>query len=484
MKYCPLLVLAGLLVGCASAPGPRTVVSEPRAPLAPTYDYPLPTPSWPLREGIPAPRILQERAPDTPWMGPPFLAAVPGSDAVAEVLPMGPPGFPLPGVLPSPVKITPASRSWTPVTQAKTPNLPVPMVSARTTAVPKSANKGPKEPTTTPVQPQPAAKPAVSSPATPAASASLLPSDKTTAGDFRWEDVNAVVGDAVTLHFDKTNWLYLDSPAQQKILGFQSINREKDSTTFQFRPQNPGQYTLEFQRQDLVNQSTEVRRVKLTVVAQGTRTSASGTVLAPQISTTAATDALEASRQLAASGKTSEAVQKLLQSYKADDARINLELARLLNQTGQDDEALKYLDKNLNLPGADFQGTLELGTRLAATRDPQRKLPAYVKLWTVGTLAPPEDLFVQVFEALRTQKLAGQAKDWSARYDSWYPSPQFRDRYLFQLGQFLEEPGDNRDIRGAWKAYNEIVGSYPLSPLWKPAGERAAYLNRHFLQVR
>ncbi len=402
---------------------------------------------------------------------------------VATAIPAPVPGLPLPAVLPLPVKSTPASRSWRPVTQAKTAALPVPAAPGPAVAA-KPPAKSDTKAATVPVQSQPAARPPASSPPTPAATASLLPTDKAGAPDFRWEDINAVAGDAVTLHFDKTNWLYLDAPAQQKTLGFQSINRDKDSTTFQFRPMTPGQYTLEFQRQDLVNQSTDLRKVKLTIVAPGSRTSGTGTALAPQISTTAANDALEASRQLAASGKTAEAVQKLLQAYKADDARVNLELARLLDQSGQDDEALTYLDKNLDLPGPDFQDTLELGTRLAASRDPQRKLPAYVKLWTVGTSAPPEDLYVQVFEALRTQKLLTQAKDWAGRYASWYPAGRLRDQYLFQLGQFLEEPGDSRDVRGAWKAYNEIVTAYPLSAFWKAAGERAAYLNRHFLQVR
>jgi len=373
------------------------------------------------------------------------------------------------------------------VAQAKAPAPPVPVAQAasQAPAAPKTAPKADaKAPVTTPAKPQPAVRPTATPPPTAAATASILPTDNTSAADFHWEDVNAVAGDAVTLHFDKTNWLYLDSPAQQKLLGFQSINRDKDSTTFQFRPMVPGQYSLKFQRQDLVNQSTDLRKVKLTVVPVGTRTSTTGTALAPQTSTVSANDALEVSRQLAAAGKTSEAVQKLLQSYRADDARVNLELARLLNQNGQQDEALTYLDKNLTLPGPDFQATLELGTRLAATRAPQGKLPAYVKLWTAGTTAPPEDLYLQAFDALRVQKLGAQAKDWSTRYASWYPAPQLRDQYLYQLGQLLEEPGDNRDVRGAWKAYTEVVDSYPLSPFWKAAGERAAYLNRHFLQVR
>lgn len=346
------------------------------------------------------------------------------------------------------------------------------------------ASKIDKAPATVTAAPAPSPRPAVVQPPTAAATASLLPQDQTPAPDFRWQDVNAVAGDAVTLHFDKANWLYLDNPAQQKIVGFQSINRDKDSTTFQFRPLVPGQYTLEFQRQDLVNQSTDVRRVKLTVVPVGTRTSSTSTAAAPQTSTVPPYDNLEASRRLAAGGQTSQAVQKLLEGYRPNDARTNLELARLLDQSGQDDLALSYLDKNLTLPGPDLRGTMELGTKLAASRDPVNKLPAYTKLWLAGTTPPPEDLYIQAFTALRSQKLIAQAKDWSSKYASWYPEPELRDQYLFQLGQLLEEPGPSRDVKGAWKAYNEVVESYPLSPFWKAAGERAAYLNRHFLQIR
>jgi hypothetical protein len=332
------------------------------------------------------------------------------------------------------------------------------------------------------VRPQPTAKPAPQPP-TAAATASLLPADKTTGADFRWQDVNAVAGDAVTLHFDKTNWLYLDAAPQQKAVGFQSAARDNDATTFQFKPVVPGDYTLEFQRQDLSNQTVDVRRVHLTVAPPGTRTAATGTALAPQTSLQAPDDPLEASRRLSASGKTSEAVKRLLQNYKNGDTRANLELARLLNQDGQNDDALGFLDRNLNLPGPDFQGTLELGTKLAAQGDPQKRLPAYVKLWTSGTAAPPEDLYLQVFDALRAGKL-DQTKDWAGRYGLWYAQPSLRDRYLYVLGQFLEEPGPNRDVKGAWQAYNEVVASYPLSPYWRQAGDRAAYLSRHFLQAR
>lgn len=466
------ILLAVLLEGCASAGGVRFIADGRRIPELPSASVSLvPSAPWPLRQGTQA-RTFSDFSAKADWTLPHSVAA---SVAVSPAQPLAPAVLPLPELRPLPVKATPRSRSWTPVTQSKGPApLPVPS----TAALPK------KPAATVPAVSQPAVPPKAAEPRTAAASASLLPMEPSASADFRWEDVNAAAGDAVTLHFDKTNWLYLDSPSQQKTLGFQSINRDKTATTFVFKPVVPGEYILEFQRQDLANQTVDTRKVRLTVVKPGTRTSSTGTVLAPQTSSLPANDALEASRALAASGKTAEAVQKLLESYRADDARINLELARLLSLSGQNDEALGYLDRNLTLTGPDFQSTLELGTKLAALKDPQKKLPAYVKLWAAGTSAPPEDLYVQVLETLRVQKLHPLTKDWSARYFLWYPAPKLRDRYLFQVGQWLEEPGEARDVRGAWKAYNEVVQSYPLSPYWKAAGERAAYLNRHFLQVR
>lgn len=476
-------LLGLVLSACATVSGPRTIDS-PRPRLGDDhFEYLSPSPTWPLRTGASSP--LELPVGSVPWATPSALG--PGSTPSSSFL--------LPEISSLPVKQTPPARVWTPVTQEKIVDLPVP--SAPTTPQPASAplvsktppsktptSKTDKAPATVPAVAAPKPGADATPPATVAASASLLPTSPPTSSDFQWQDVNAVAGDAVTLHFDKANWLYLDPPSQQKTLGFQSINRDKDSTTFQFRPLVPGQYTLDFQRQDLAIQTNETRRVRLTVGAPGTRTASTGTTLSPQTSTTPANSPLEASKILAAGGKTSEAVQKLLEGYRPNDTRTNLELARLLDQTGQDDEALSYLDKNLSLPGADFQGTLELGTRLAATRDPVNKLPAYTKLWMAGTVAPPEALFLQAFEALRSQKQLTQAKEWAGKYASWYPEPQSKDRYLFELGQLLEDPGTPRDIKGAWKAYNELVESYPLSPFWKAAGERAAYLNRHFLQVR
>ncbi|MEI8092880.1 MAG: hypothetical protein WCG80_01570 [Spirochaetales bacterium] len=311
----------------------------------------------------------------------------------------------------------------------------------------------------------------------------LLPGAAAEAQDFSWQDMNISVGETLSLHFPKANWLYLDSPAQQKILGYQSTTREKDGTTFAFKPMSIGQYILEFQRQDLVTPATEVRHVRVKVAAAGTKTATTGTVTNPQ-STTATNDAVEASRRLAAAGKTAEAVQRLLQNYREQDTRTNLEIARLLEEGNQTTDALDYLDKNLTLDTPDLKDSLVLGTRLAVKVPASQKLPAYVRQWLTSPVAPPEDVYLSVLASLKDQKLTTLAKDWLRVYDLWYKAPVSRDLYLFLTGNLLEAPGDLLNIKEAYKAYSELVAKYPLSAYWSAAGERASYLGRHFLQVR
>ena len=65
-----------------------------------------------------------------------------------------------------------------------------------------------------------------------------------------------------------------------------------------------------------------------------------------------------------------------------------------------------------------------------------------------------------------------------------HKAPQARDQYLYLTGTLLESPGELLNIKDAYKAYSEVVEKYPLSTWWKASGDRASYLNRHFLQVR
>ena len=500
-----LLLLVALLSSCSTTPARRSPPTAENPPTSVPTTWLAPDPAWPVRVSI-APHDFSELAAQSAWLQPNVQLPV-VSVALALPIPELPRAIvlplqaapasprlrltPLPPVALKPVAV--AAVTLAPVTVAPVTVAPVtasPTVNASPVAgAPVSpATQAVATPSKTPpanATPQPAAtlgpipKPSAGLPAMvdPFQVPSLLPGAVLQAQDFNWTDMNITAGEVLSLQFPKTNWLYLDSPAQQKILGYQSATREKETATFAFKPSLTGQYILEFQRQDLATGSTETRHVRLKVALAGTKTASSQS---PQTTS----DVLEASKALASSGKTAEALQKLLQNYKEQDTRANLEIARLLNATSQTDEALGFLDKNLTQETPDLRDSLLLGTQLALAKNPSQKLPSYVKQWLLSNTPPPEDLYLAVLTGLRDQKLSSQARDWLKVYSLWYKAPQAKDQYLYLAGTLFESPGELLNIKDAYKAYTEVVEKYPLSTWWKASGERASYLNRHFLQVR
>jgi len=471
-----IMILGGiifLLIGCQTT---GMLTTPPSAPVLPKA---VQSSVFPLPE-----RQVADRKPSAARVPP-------------ELTRQTPTIYPLPEVTVIPNRVPPLSRSWATVAEPAMPVGVLPRVpESAMVPVHEPPNRSPSKEATSPQPQKPAAKPltpapplltgSASGPPSAAALASLLPApDSTNGADFQWQDINAIAGNTLTLHFAKTNWIYLDSPEQQKKVGFQSISRDAGATTFQFRPEQEGEYTLEFQRQDLTNSSSSVRKVRLRVTAQGTRTTSTGTSAEPQTTKETPDSVLERARQLEADGKMPEAA-KLLQSAGSDrDPRINLELAKLLDQSGDKELALATVGKNLSLPmGPDTNASLLLGTQLAAGQTPAYQLPAYVKLWLTGKQSPPIDLYLAVMDGLRSTGLDDLLQSWTTRYDQWYPDQSSRDGYLFRLAQWLERPGPFRNLQQAWQSYQQIVQSYPLSRYWQPAGERSAYLNRHFLQVR
>ena len=488
-----LLLIVACLASCTTTVARISPPTAENPPPSTQTTWLAPDPSWPLRASNSAQSFSEAPAPTT-WLRPMVqLPLVP----VAVALPVPE----LPKAMPLPLQLAPASPrlrlnplppvALKPVAVAATAIAVAPVAVAPVAVAPVAVAPNVVAPAKTPSainnsQPganlAPISKPTSALPAPVEASQvpSLLPGAAPQAQDFNWTDMNITAGEVLSLQFPKTNWLYLDSPAQQKILGYQSATREKETATFAFKPNLTGQYILEFQRQDLATGSTETRHVRLKVALPGTKTA---TAQNPQTTSTGS-EVLESSKALAASGKTAEALQKLLQNYKEQDTRTNLEIARLLNATSQADEALGFLDKNLTLETPDLRDSLLLGTQLALGKNPSQKLPTYVKQWLLSANPPPEDLYLAVLTGLRDQKLTSQAREWLKVYSLWYKAPQARDQYLYLTGTLLESPGELLNIKDAYKAYSEVVEKYPLSTWWKASGDRASYLNRHFLQVR
>ena len=58
------------------------------------------------------------------------------------------------------------------------------------------------------------------------------------------------------------------------------------------------------------------------------------------------------------------------------------------------------------------------------------------------------------------------------------------DEALFLKAQILESSSEVQNIREALNAYESLVKSYPKSPYWKQASERATYIKRFYFNIR
>ena len=327
-----------------------------------------------------------------------------------------------------------------------------------------------------PAQPVPAAP-------IPEAVPSLLPSTPQASGDVKPQDITAHAGEDVFVQFAKTNWIYLDPSRQQKEVGFLESRREAKGTSFLFRPQKVGEWSLVFQRQDLTTGQAESRLVRLHVLPRAARPSETLAGASIQSAPNDKPTPEEKASVQATQGNVPPAVQTLLQNYSAEDTQANWKIGSLLAQNGQPQEALVYLRRNLGKESPQRAASLELATRLALA-DPKDDLETLLPYWVKFHQVPQETLFLDVLSALKKFHRPEDGLDWAAYYPTWYPIPTARDRWLFLKASLLEEPGSQQDPIQAWRLYRTLVNDYPLSSYWMKAGERSAALDRQILDVR
>ncbi len=329
------------------------------------------------------------------------------------------------------------------------------------------------------------AQPALPAPAGPPPEAvpSLLPSTPQATGDVKPQDITAHAGEDVFVQFAKTNWVYLDPSRQQKEVGFLESRREAKGTSFLFRPQKPGEWSLVFQRQDLATGMVESRLVKLHVLPRASRPSETLAGASVQSAPSEKPTPEEKATVEALQGNVPPAVQTLLRDYSPENTLANWKIGSLLAQNGQPEEALKYLRRNLAKESPQRSASLELATRLALA-DPKDDLETLLPYWVKFHQIPQEQLYLDVLAALKKFKRPDDGLAWAAYYPTWYPIPTARDRWLFLKASLLEQPGREQDLIKAWRLYRTLVSDYPLSSFWMKAGERSAALDRQILDVR
>jgi outer membrane protein assembly factor BamD (BamD/ComL family) len=62
--------------------------------------------------------------------------------------------------------------------------------------------------------------------------------------------------------------------------------------------------------------------------------------------------------------------------------------------------------------------------------------------------------------------------------------PGGSDELYWLLGQALEFNGPKRDVKAAFAAYSKLLDFWPRSTWYRQAKDRAAYIERYYLEIR
>jgi len=93
----------------------------------------------------------------------------------------------------------------------------------------------------------------------------------------------------------------------------------------------------------------------------------------------------------------------------------------------------------------------------------------------------PEAILIEAKNELGAGRVSG-ALEALDRLLARYPSGIDEAFYLYALA--LEQNGPLKDIRRALALYRKVCSDYPQSAFWDKSAERAAYIERHYFEIR
>lgn len=264
-------------------------------------------------------------------------------------------------------------------------------------------------------------------------------------------------------------WVYLGEESGEDGLSFRRRYSEGGDTIFVFSVEEPGDYVVRFQRQDL--DRGVFREERVAVDARPEPASAAGAER-PDGTETPSPGQSEVAR---VAEVVEEAPEEPVPSADADEPfsrNARLGLFRTALETDDADtawELFRQLEEEVRPgtagpanpatttgpadPGTDGiaaseiteEELLRLGNLLLESTDPSRALgPLEAYMDAGGTPDDPAELY-------------------------------------YRLGRLHE---DRRDARAAMEYYRRVVDEFPLSRHWQPAEERVQYLRRHFFDIR
>jgi hypothetical protein len=463
-----VLAWAGLAFGCATQPAKPEAASAPaEAPAAASPATPqsaapakaeLPELSFPYHRALKADFIVASlHEPELPKKAEAAVAAPKASVAEAASAGNG------------------ASSA-----AAKTEPSTAPKAAAEK---PKAAAPAAKSAPVKPASPKPAAKPAAkdaakdkaaaaaadpkNAPSTAALAATAVPEPELKPDIAR--NFTAIEGLRFEIPFGGTGWTYLGDKSQKEGIAYDSRRFEGTSLVFILNPTKAGDYILRFQRQDTLRGLSYEELVGVTVMPKASRDAAGAVSVGATPS--GASVAAQASGQAPSSGTAQAANAALPASSAQTSASSQASVAA--SQANATTRAPANAASQTSAPSpaaANPNGVAASGTSGAAP-----------VLATASTLATPEAALAQA----RSELEAGRPQGALEALDRLLVlSPAGTDEAYILYARALEANGPQKDIKRAYGYYKKLRDEYPESSFWDEAAARAAYIERHYFDIR
>ncbi|MDR1324863.1 MAG: hypothetical protein LBK00_02365 [Treponema sp.] len=226
----------------------------------------------------------------------------------------------------------------------------------------------PEQPAATPYQVPPSVSPLVPMPATPA----IMPITTTPQSDAAPRTVRTFVGQLVEIPFQGNGWVYLGEAESRKGISYDSRRVETDGQRMVFRTESTGTYTLQFYKQDFIQDRIINEQVRVIVNEASERSSASWTSSQDMNLSANAVETAEATPPLGTPPASSE-VSPILPTLAAatlPESIDYLQKAREAYTAGKFSDALAALDlfRQRYPPGSD-EAWLLYGQILEAASD-------------------------------------------------------------------------------------------------------------------
>jgi hypothetical protein len=247
-----------------------------------------------------------------------------------------------------------------------------------------------------------------------------------------------------------TSWSYTGIASGNQGIRFEKKRIQDNQSFFSYTPVIPGEYLLEFLRQDLLLDSSEYEYVKVVVTPKADSTPT------PFLPLPTATPRPSPSAP-------SDWINPILGAGPSP------------TPSGLSDGGTDGLDTGTDTMGLATSSASPLG---GSPKGGPSQSPAAGTSTSANQSSA--DLLKGITEALKASK-GNDARALFANYQAQYPETDYA---LWLEAQCAEAPGSGRDMLLARDLYARLVQDYPESDYVDQASRRIEYINRRFLEIR